>query len=122
MSIRRKKEVSNEYNVFNWLRQKLRKLSYQWPPRNKAKQLAWVERGQYRCAECTRQEIEKSWHHTEIVIDHIIPIIDPEKGFTTLDDFIMKLFCPVDGFQILCKQCHQLKTSKENEIRKANKK
>ena len=50
-------------------------------------------------------------------IDHIDPVVDPATGFTTWDDCIARMFCEPDGYQILCKGCHDKKTLSETKIR-----
>jgi hypothetical protein len=62
---------------------------------------------------------EMSFKKDDVHIDHVIPVVDPIKGFVGWDDFIEKLFCDVDGFQILCKMDHEIKTMLEDEMRKA---
>jgi hypothetical protein len=51
-------------------------------------------------------------------VDHIQPVVDEEIGFADFNTYIDRLFCSVDGFQVLCKQCHSAKTFFEQEIRK----
>ena len=51
-----------------------------------------------------------------IVADHINPIV-PVTGFDTWDGLIERLFCEIDGYQALCKECHQKKTNIENKKR-----
>lgn len=55
-------------------------------------------------------------------MDHVSPVIDPVKGFTTWDDFINRMFCDELGFQCLCVDCHNLKTKAENKVRREYKK
>ena len=95
--------------------QQLRRISYKWPPRTEAKKRAWVSRGYYRCASC-----KEVFHYKKMQLDHIIPVIDPVKGWIGYDDFINRLFCDSSGFQYLCKSDHQEKTKKENKIRHAS--
>lgn len=97
----------------HWLTNKLRRLSYQWPPRREAIKRARTERGVYKCASC-----EGSFGPKEIQLDHIKPVVDEEIGFVDWDTYIDRLFCSVDGFQVLCKTCHGAKTYLEQEIRK----
>lgn len=97
-----------------WLKQKLRRLSYQWPEMREATSKARVERGKYKCAGCGGIFGPK-----EINRDHIEPVDDPHTGFTTWDNYIERLFCAADGIQILCSEtCHKYKSSREQEIRK----
>lgn len=100
-------------NLRNWLTNKLRRLSFQWPPRQQAIRNARIERGIYKCASCKGQFGPK-----EIQLDHIVPVIDEEIGFVDFNTYIDRLFCAEENFQVLCKPCHETKTFFEQEIRK----
>lgn len=91
----------------------LRRLNLRWPYRNEAVRNARKERGRYECASC-----KNLFKNGEYIVDHKEPIVDPTVGFTTWDDYITKMFCPSDGFQVLCKACSSAKTMVENELRK----
>lgn len=95
-----------------WLRWQLRKISLRWPARSQAMARARVERGVYRCEGCEALTPAKN-----IQADHIIPVVGP-NGFTNWDDFIQRLFCSVENYQILCKKCHDVKTLAENKERR----
>ena len=69
----------------------------------------------YRCELCSNEFTQK-----DMEVDHIKPVVDPKKGFTTWDDFIDRLFCEKQNLQAICKPCHLVKTKKEKEIRKKN--
>lgn len=99
--------------IKNWLVQKLRRLSYQWPPRKAAIKKGRVSRGKYKCSIC-----EGIFGPKQIQLDHILPVIDEEMGFVDFNTYIERLFCEEDNFQILCKPCHAAKTFFEQEIRK----
>lgn len=92
---------------------KLRRISYQWPPRKEAIRRARVERGSYKCATC-----EGLFGPKEIQLDHINPVVDEEAGFIDFNTYIDRLFCSTEGFQVLCRTCHDTKTFMEGEIRK----
>lgn len=50
----------------------------------------------------------------EVVVDHIVPcgtFLGP-KDFVT---FVPNLFCSRDNLQILCKDCHKIKTLEERK-------
>lgn len=102
-------------NLKSFLTSKLRRISFSWPGRNEAVKAARVERGRYVCAKCAN--IFKS---TEIRADHIKPVIDPKVGFVGWDEFIPRMFCEAEGFQVLCTGCHDIKTALENEERRKN--
>jgi hypothetical protein len=73
---------------------------------------ARVERGKYKCATC-----EDLFGPKEVALDHIQPVVDPKAGFTTWDDYIARLFCAAEGFQVICNSCHDAKTLIEDQMR-----
>ncbi len=98
-----------------WLIQGLRRISYRWPGRYRVKLAARVSRNKYKCAKCPAS---KTYAPREIVLDHIDPVVDPKVGFVDWNTYIARLFVGEDGWQVLCKKCHNKKTKKENERRK----
>lgn len=107
------KKKQKKQNRKNFVVSLLRRGSFYWKARAEALTNARVARGQYRCAMCGELFGPK-----EVDIDHIEPVIDPRTGFTTFDDYINKLFCDADGFQILCRAaCHSSKTMIEDQMR-----
>lgn len=98
----------------------LRSATRRYPPRNKVLKKAFVRRQlskvsnrmamHYRCAMC-----KKLFTSTNVQIDHIIPVVDPVKGFVSWDEYINRMYCEEDNFQVLCKPCHLKKTKKERE-------
>lgn len=117
-SIRITTEKEAEAFLRAWLIQKLRRLSYQWPSRKEAIKAARVERGKYECAMCKAAEVDKLYGPKEIVADHIDPVISVEEGFVDWNIYLKRLFCAENGFQVLCKSCHEIKTYLENDIRR----
>jgi 5-methylcytosine-specific restriction endonuclease McrA len=105
------------FKLEHWLKQKLRRISYQYPARKEAIVKARISRGLYKCAKC-----EGHFRQGEFNLDHIEPVDNPHVGFIGWDDYISRLFVDVDGWQILCTQCHNTKTQFEAEIRKQAKK
>lgn len=92
----------------------LRKASYRWPPRYEAVKLARVGKGVYQCRGGCKKQLKTG----EFKVDHINPVVNPRLGFTTWDEYIRRMFCKARGYQVLCKECHDEKTKKENEIRR----
>jgi hypothetical protein len=88
-----------------------------WEPRQEAKKRCKVpeKTGWYKCEEC-HEEREK------IEIDHIEPVVLPEVGFTTWDDYIASKFVTSDKLRGLCRECHKQKSKEENKIRREIKK
>ena len=112
-----------------WIVWQLRKISYRWYARYQALKLAKVigKPNTYRCALCTK-EYKKIGKKRIITVDHIQPVKDPSKPQAFQEalatcmcgvcDYLRKMFCPVEGLQVLCKDCHDKKTTKEMGVRK----
>jgi 5-methylcytosine-specific restriction endonuclease McrA len=69
----------------------------------------------YTCAGCGNIFKAK-----DVAVDHIHPVVDTD-GFKSWDDVIERLFCEVDGLQVLCHTCHSVKTANEKAMRKKRK-
>ena len=54
----------------------------------------------------------------DVQVDHKVPVVDPKTGFVDWNTYIDRMFCPKKNFQVLCKECHLVKTKKEKQ--KAN--
>ncbi len=107
----------------SFIKGNLRQASMKWSPIQEALALAREERGKYRCAGCgslvpasvkVGRMRKKNVH-----VDHIHPIIDPAIGWVSWDDTIDRMFCELDNLQVLCTECHDVKTQEEKEIAKA---
>jgi hypothetical protein len=88
-----------------------------WPPAYEALKLSRKRPGLHECASC-----KGMFKANEVAKDHIEPVIDLQKGFTNWDDYVNRLFVPVEGYQILCKPCHESKTLMEDQMREYFKK
>lgn len=104
----------------DWVVRTLRRASFRWKPRNKAKKRYKVKVGEYstgrakygyKCADCG--EVFKSG---EVKMDHIDPAV-PLTGWEGFDSFIERLFCDESGFQCLCPVDHDKKSKLEREER-----
>ena len=110
----------------SFLIQILRKASYKWIPRTKARNKFRVKVGEfstgkdkfgYQCNICKNIFMAK-----ETVMDHINPVVPPEgyksgKDFD-LEEYAERMFCDEFNFQCICSMCHDIKTKDENQIRK----
>lgn len=56
----------------------------------------------------------------QINVDHIEPVVDPQVGFVNWDTFINRMFCSPDNLQVLCLDCHKVKTQQEQKAKNAN--
>jgi len=66
----------------------------------------------YICAHCKKQYPGK-----EVNVDHIDPVVCPDEGFVNWDVYIARLFCPKENLQVLCSECHTVKTAEERNQR-----
>ena len=65
------------------------------------------EGSRYRCNTC-----DELFRSSDVQVDHITPC-GSLRTFDDLPGFVERMFCEADGFQVLCKECHQLKTNEE---------
>lgn len=91
----------------------LRRATYRWSARSEALKEARKERNSYECATC-----KDRFKNNDVVLDHILPVVDPKLGFTNWDDYVDRMFPEKEGFQVLCKSCHDIKTELEDAMRK----
>ena len=90
----------------------LRRISYRWKPRSDALKAARVGRNEYECTVC-----KKVFGRKEVQLDHKEPVV-PLTGWDGFDKFIERLLCYQEGFQVLCKMHHKIKTLQENKERR----
>lgn len=114
----------------------LRRLSYTWPPRNEIKKRAKVDLCTFQCSHCLNYIYDGSSEATfkkvllrhsrlvrqgKVCVDHKEPVV-PINGFKTgiwnWDEFIERLYCDISMLQVLCKECHDAKSSTEKDERK----
>lgn len=106
-------ESTDDPRFKSFLMSALRQQSRYWFPKKQCLTRAKVGRGKYQCASCPAIVGPK-----EIKADHITPVI-PIEGFDNWSEVIKRIFCGADGYQALCKKCHDIKTKKENDQRKS---
>jgi len=103
-----------EAKYFSFIRSALRAAFMKWPAkqtaRNKAKVL--MDDGmRWQCAACDELFLSK-----DVEVDHIVACGSLKK-FDDLPGFVERMFCEAQGFMVLCKPCHQLKTNNERKKR-----
>lgn len=126
--VTRKPKLARPYNngtmtssmFFSMIRSALRARSRWWKPIAECKKKAKRaykgtnkrQKFEYQCNEC------KNWFpEKEVNVDHIVPA----GTLTSVNDlplFVERLFVEIDGLQVLCKNCHNLKTKNERKILK----
>jgi 5-methylcytosine-specific restriction endonuclease McrA len=112
-----KSKKPRKLNLKTFLVAALRRVSLRWPPRNAVRKAARVRRGVYICNICKEEHRAK-----DVVVDHIIPVVDVKNGFTNWDDFVNSLFVLENGLQLICSECHRVKTLNEQKTRRKCKK
>lgn len=106
------------YNSF--IQSMLRAGTRRWAPKSEVMRRARVERGWYICEGCGAKGPttikDKGKKVKNAIVDHIKPIVDPEVGFTTWDEYIEGMFCESSNLQLLCHDCHTSKSKEEREV------
>lgn len=106
-----------EAMFWTMIRSALRHRSRFWKPIALAKQKAKRkykgpnrrQKVEYQCNEC------KNWFPDKMVsVDHIEPA-GRLQCFNDIAGFVERLFCEVEGLQVLCDTCHDRKTKNEKE-------
>ena len=113
----RNNETMTESAFWSWIRSALRQKSRWWKPASEAKTRARRaykgknkrQKWEYKCVECT-----KYFKGTEVNVDHIVPA-GTLKTYSDLPGFVERLFCEVEGLQVLCTKCHDIKTALERK-------
>jgi len=101
-----------EARYFSFIRNALRAAFRKYPPKYEATAEAKIGRNQYVCAHC-----EEVFGAKDVQVDHIVPC-GSLKTYDDLPAFVERMFCEKDGFQVLCKPCHQAKTNAERQAKK----
>ena len=102
----------SEPMFWTFIRSALRQKSIYWKPirqcklksRKPYKGTNKQQKFEYQCSECKQWYPEKN-----INVDHITPAGSLNCA-NDLPGFVERLFCEIDGLQILCKICHNKKT------------
>lgn len=64
---------------------------------------------EYQCKKCKKWFPDK-----KINVDHIVPAGSLQSA-SDLPGFVERLFCEIDGLQVLCSGCHDVKTAREKK-------
>lgn len=107
-----------KFNAF--IKGLLRKGTQRWPPKTEALKNARVSKGIYLCNGCKEEVpvtvVKDGKRVRYIAVDHVDPVVDPETGFMSWDEYINRMFCEPENFQVLCSPCHSKKGSEERAI------
>lgn len=82
------------------------------PKRKRVK--TWV-----KCAECGGLDAKSN-----VQVDHLQPVVPVTTTLEamTWDELVDRIWCDKKNLQILCEVCHNVKSVKENAVRRANRK
>lgn len=109
-----------EARYHSFIKNLLRQGTRRWAPIQDVKKKARTRRGFYQCSGCNKEVpatvVEKGKRVNNALVDHIEPIIPPEVGFTTWDSVIERMYCEEDNLQVLCRDCHTIKTNEERAL------
>ena len=118
----KKKLEWTQARLKNFIISALRSASNRYPPKyeclNAAKVGKKVNKAtgrlaeHYKCAGCKKHFVAK-----EVQVDHIEPVVSPLTGFIDWNTFVARMFCPITNLQVLCKECHKVKSDKEKKER-----
>jgi len=90
------------------VREVLQSVRREVPKYNKDGSRAKRDSVQYQCQVCL------GWvSSTRAAVDHVDPVIHPDKGFENWDTFVNRLFCAKSNLQVICEICHKAKTNRE---------
>jgi len=112
----------------------LRRLTYTHPARNEAKRLQKIDKALFKCECCQSYCYDgksvktfneyvikypgNSVQMIKVQVDHKNSVIPIESGWKwDWNEFVDNLFCDIDNLQLLCENCHDIKTKKEQEQR-----
>lgn len=108
---------------FSFLRSGLRAKWSRWPPKYEALRLVrrpytgtnTRQKHEFQCATCNAWFPQK-----QVSVDHIEPA-GTLRSFEDLPLFCERLFVGVDKLQVLCDECHRIKTAQERAADKEKK-
>ena len=105
-----------------WIISLLRRGTMRWPPRNEVKEKAKTIRKintktgrlaqHFKCKKCRKDFPDKG-----VVVDHKNPVVDVKEGFIDFNTYIERMYCSSKNLQVLCKDCHDVK-SKDEKLRR----
>lgn len=123
--MKKRPQLDRQQLLKSFLIPKLRRVSYQWPPRARAYHTAkrYIKIGKFKNGndkykvkfEC--EHCNKLYDKEQISMDHRRPVVEL-TGFKDWNTYIDRLFCEENNFSALCEFCHDRKTEKEQEQRK----
>lgn len=106
------KKERTEAQKYGWYKSQLRKVWNMSPMYVEAMRRV-TPRPTIRVCQTCKKEV--FWKMVEV--DHMEPCV-AVNGITDMATFAARLNCPSDKLQVLCLECHQQKSRKENQLRR----
>ena len=97
---------------WSYIRSALRRAFQRYPNKYKALANSKASKGRYACAACL-----KEFRTRDVSVDHVVPC-GSLKEFDDVGEFVSRLFCDAEGLQVLCHECHYIKTMSERGFSK----
>lgn len=125
-----KKKTQKEWTPHKYLVADARKRWRYSPARSAALKKAKLDIGTWRCTECSAivgniKYITKRGRKASKVdgaVDHIIPVGKQPRTWDDYPAYYRRMFCDSSNLAFLCTTCHDVKTAKEREVRKLERK
>lgn len=76
------------------------------------------EKNFFKTVDKYANEYEVVW--AKIEADHELEVIDVKKGFCDWNTYIERLYCGSEGYNMLCRSCHEKKTQEGMKERVKN--
>lgn len=113
------RKKAKAFNYKSMIRSAARKIWMWSPERRLAIKNARVYPGHVGCAYCKKvmKENPKKPLKKAYRVDHIIPASEPAALIHDWNDFFVRMFVPASEQQVLCLECHALKTNDETKVR-----
>lgn len=118
----------------NLIRGAIREISFRWPTRQQYMQTQRVELPKtfkngkvgvevfYRCEVCATlgKTAKNKSGHPVVRVDHKDAVVPVDGRPIDWNEYIHRMFCHPDNFQVICEPCHATKSKAENAERKEN--
>lgn len=107
-----------EAQFTSFIKGNLRRVTSKWGPIQEVLKEARTRRGFYKCNGCNEEvpktALDENGKRVKNVhVDHIIPVIDPDVGWVSWDSTIDRMFSEKNNLQVLCYDCHKIKSDDE---------
>lgn len=119
-------KVKKAWSPHPYLVAAFRKVWYWSPERRQALSSAKTGKDEWQCKTCPNKVVKEKYvtkkgrTRTRMTgsVDHIDPIGKQPRSWDDYNVYLAKTFCSTENLQVLCKECHGVKSKAENKERK----